>query len=106
MILITMLYVYVFANVEPYLQFLYRPWGNGDKPFLAALAMNADKAFLKEKVGDKEICQFADAKSTTIQHLYDAVVPDSFGLAHVYGGKNVVYLPDGKDLRQTMPDFW
>lgn len=102
-VLITSLYVYMPAHLKPIMQFPDCPWRDGHQPLFFALSMYSYEPFVKEKVGDAQIYEFADAQAAAIQHLYDTMVPGSLGLAQVYGIKNLVYLIHRKHLWQMLP---
>ncbi len=106
MVFIAATYVNMFAHVQPDMQFSHRTTRDGDKTFLVALAVYAQKTFVQEQIGDKQPRKFTYAQTATVQHLYYAMVTYALWFAHVYDGEYAVYLLDGEHLRQMAANLW
>ena len=96
---------HVAAVVEPELQFLDGPSGDGYQPLLRPLAEHAYILFVEIEVRQFQVHQFADAQSTGEQHLDDGTVPVPLPFREIDAGLQTVDLLGRQHLGQMFPDL-
>ena len=85
------------ALVHPRADFGEGAGGDGHKALLAALAEDAQEAFVEKEVAQAEAAQFAYAQPAAVENFHDAVVAPPLGEAEVDGGFEGIDFGEGED---------